>query len=199
MTFRMVGLTGGLAAGKTLVSRFIRAHGIPVINLDDIGREVTGPHLAAALKEATGQSLLKAGKIDRVALRDLVFSDPKIRARVEKVLHPVILTEFEKRCSDLKKQGKPIIVCEAALLVDSGHYQQMDELIVVTASEAVRKNRAMERDKLSQEFVEQIFAHQTSEAKKLKVATIVFRNEGTVEELKKQVDAWCEGVMKAKT
>jgi len=189
MSFRLIGLTGGIAAGKTTVASLIRAHGIPVLNLDEIGKEITGPHLATLLEKATGTSVMAHGQIDRAKLRALIFSNPEIRKAVEQVLHPLILQEFKTRCDALQKEGHAIVVCEAALLVDSGHYHDMDELVVVTATDTARKKRLGERDKIEAELIEQIFSHQTSDAEKIKVATTVITNDGSREHLKAQVDA----------
>lgn len=181
----LAGLTGGVGAGKSLVGKLLAGAGATVFNLDDIGREVSlAPRIQEELVRLAG---LTRGPLDRSALREKLFSSPDLRKAVESFLHPIILAEFEKRADAAAKRGARVVVCEAALLVESGFHRQTDELIVVTAPEPERKRRLIARDKISSELADRIVRAQAADADKIPFATHVVANDGDPSHLEAKV------------
>jgi dephospho-CoA kinase len=176
---RVWGLTGGIASGKSLAARFFAEAGIPVIDADQISRELSQPGGAA-------QSAIQKrfGTTDRTELRKLVFADPAARRDLESILHPLIKLESLNR---IKKLGAPAVVYEAALLVEGGRYKELDGLIVVTSPLAQRRARLIARDGIAPELADQMIAAQLSDADRTKVANHVLENNGTEDDLRAKV------------
>jgi len=186
-----IGLTGGIAAGKSEVAALFQEKGLVVVNLDEVGRKVSlDPKVIVDINEICG---LSGDNLDRAKVRTIVFSDDAIRKKVEQRLHPVILSEFEREMAVATKAGHQLIVCEAALLVESGYGKSMDELVVVTAPETHRKTRLIARDNIDMELAEKIIAAQTKDEEKLKFATHVLKNDSTRDVLAGRVEDLIQG------
>lgn len=187
MNFHRVGLTGGVGAGKSEVAKLLTAAGVPVVNLDEIGRALTenDPALSQKINEICG---LPGDALDRKRLREVLFADREVRAAVEGLLHPLILGKFEAEAERLRAAGEKLVVCEAALLVESGLHSALDELIVVAAPEGLRKQRLMDRDKIGAELAQKILGAQASEERKRALAGYVIDNDKDVGHLKRQVN-----------
>lgn len=193
-TLKRIGLTGGVGSGKSLVSDLFRQAGITVINLDDLGRELYTkiPMLASLVAAICGKQVLVNLKLDFSKIREVIFSSAEKRKQLEALLHPMILKEFEARCEKSANEGAKIIVCEAALLIESGYYKSLDELVVILAPREERKKRLIDRDKISETLVEKMLASQVEDEKRIDAATMqsastVIRNDGTKADLKAQV------------
>jgi dephospho-CoA kinase len=176
---KVYGLTGGIASGKTTVARMLMEAGIPVLDADQVARELTAPggKAHAAIQE-------KFGTTDKAALRERIFKDPQARKDLEAILHPLIRTESEKKIQSLPD---PVVVYEAALLVETGRYRDFDGLIVVESPPEQRKARLLQRDGNTPEDADRILAAQLSDENRAQVATAVIRNTGTLAELADQV------------
>jgi dephospho-CoA kinase len=190
---RMWGLTGGIASGKSLVARFFEEEGIPVIDADQIARELSaeGGPASTAIQARFGTS-------DRRKLREQLFgpdADPQARKDLEAILHPLIQAESLRRARKMaEKSGHPddyVLLYEAALLVETGRYRELEGLIVVSAPEELRQARLMERDRLAPELAAKMIAAQATEAQRRAAATVLIENAGTVEELREQVRQTC--------
>ena len=177
--YRVWGLTGGVASGKSLVARFFAEHGFPSIDADRIARELSEPGGLAA-----SAILARFGTLDRKALRDFVFSSPSDRKDLESILHPLIQAESMKR---IKALGAPIVIYEAALLVETGRWKDLDGLIVVTTDTATQAQRLMARDGCSRELAEKIIAAQISNAERTAVATHLIENHEGLPQLREKV------------
>lgn len=191
--FRLIGLTGGIASGKSLAARIFSETGVPVIDADQISRKLSekgGPAFDAIAK--------RFGTTDRAELRKLVFSDPKARKDLEGILHPLILSESMKAAKDSAEMriltgGKrsdglpPAVLYEAALLVETGRYKDLDGLIVVDSPIAERLKRLMARDRISESMAQSMIASQANDFDRIKAADFVLRNAGTEAELRKQI------------
>jgi dephospho-CoA kinase len=186
----IVGLTGGVASGKTSVSRVLREEGAYLIDGDQIARELIQPHTSAwnELKRVFGREILKEdGSIHRERLAARVFSDPKQRNFLNRILHPRIKAEMERKMKEIgQKDPDAIVVIDAALIVETGDYEQMDKLIVVTSTEEQQIERLRDRDGRSREEAQRIFSSQMALEEKLKLADFVIRNEGSFEETKRR-------------
>jgi len=179
---KVYGLTGGIASGKSTAAKFFAEAGIPVMDADQITRELSQPGGAAhplILKEF--------GTDDRNELRQKVFSDPEARKKLEKILHPLIQGETQRRILELSKKNPPFMIYEAALLVETGRHQNFDGLIVVDAPRDKRKSRLRARDGHPEEFAEKILNSQISDEERKKPAQHILNNSKTVEDLKAAV------------
>lgn len=179
------GLTGGIASGKSTVARlFEKEHGIPVIDADEVNRELSAPGGAAH-----AAIVARFGTADRARLRELVFMDPAARRDLEAILHPLIREESERRIAGLAAQGTRRVLYEATLLVETGRYRDFAGLIVVESPRAARIARLTARDGLTREQSERVLAAQASDEDRRRAATTVIENSGSLEELRQKVAA----------
>jgi dephospho-CoA kinase len=144
--FLLVGLTGGLATGKSTVSEMLRALGCVVLDADVLAREVVEPGqpALAAIAEEFGRDVLHPdGTLDRKRLGAIVFADPARRQRVEAITHPAIRDRFLARLAELQAQGfEGIVVWDAPVMIESGGYKNMDRLVVVVTDAATQRKIA---------------------------------------------------------
>lgn len=185
MAFGIVGLTGGIGSGKSSVARIFAEQGVPVVDADQVAREVVEPGTEglAEVVAAFGPGVLdENGRLDRAALGERVFRDPDARARLEAILHPRIAQASMARFGELAKAGHPYAIYEAALLVENGTHRMMSALVVITASEATQIERVRARDGLDEDAARARIAAQLPLADKVAVADYVIDNEGTLEE-----------------
>jgi dephospho-CoA kinase len=186
----IVGLTGGVASGKTAVSRVLREEGAYIIDADQIARELVQPHKPAwnELVRAFGKEILQEdGSIHRRKLADRVFTDPEQRKVLNQILHPRIKEEMDRRTKEIgQRDPEAIVVIDAPLLVELGVYRQVDQLIVVTSTQMQQMERLKERDGRSPEEALRLFSSQMPVEEKVKLADFVIRNEGSLEETKKR-------------
>jgi len=184
----IVGLTGGVASGKTVVSRILKEEGAYIINADQIARELVLPHKPAwsELIRAFGQEILQEdGSIQRKKLADKVFADPKQRKFLNQILHPRIKEEMDRRAKEIgEKDPEAIVVIDAPLIIELGDHREMDKLIVVTSTQPQQIERLKGRDGTNPEEALRIVSSQMPLKEKLKFADYVIRNEGSMEETK---------------
>jgi len=187
-SFAVIGLTGGIASGKSAVARVFRERGIPVLDADALGHLVLAPDggaYAEVLEEFGRGILARDGRtIDRHELGRLVFEDPERRARLEAITHPAIGELARKGLEIVRERGYPFAVYEAALLVETGMHRALAELIVVSSSVAAQMDRLCARDGLTREAAAVRIASQLPLAEKLALAQHVIHNDGTPEELR---------------
>ncbi len=188
--FRMVGLTGGIACGKSSVARHLKEAGLRVLDADLISREVVQPGTEGlqALTNAFGESILQEdGSLDRAKLGAVVFSDPEQRRKLNAILHPRIGQRTAKYVQQAREEGLRLVVYEAALLVENGLHHGFDLLLVVSATQEVQKTRLMARDGFSSQEVQQRLDAQLPLEDKRKAADMVIDNSGSPEELYQHV------------
>jgi dephospho-CoA kinase len=191
MALLLFGLTGGLASGKSTVAARFRAQGLPVIDADELAREVVLPGSPAvdAVAAALGPSVKKAdGSLDRAAVAAIVFSDPEKRRALNAILHPAIGALTAERAAALDARGEPLACYEAALLVENGVADMFRPLVVVAAPDALQIERAMKRDSATEEQVRARLAAQLPLAKKIAVADYVINNTGDLSSVERQAD-----------
>ncbi len=188
----VVGLTGGIACGKTTVAKMFGELGIPVIDADVLAREVVEPGTPglARIVEAFGDHVLDAeGRLDRKRLADVVFEDAEARAKLNGILHPLIGAAGAQRIAALQDTSAPYIIYEAALLVETGSYKAFSALVVVSASESVQKARLEERDRFTADETVARIASQLPLAEKTAVADYVIVNDADLAATRSQVAA----------
>jgi dephospho-CoA kinase len=184
-----IGLTGGIASGKSTVERRLTELGVPVINADDSARAVVArgqPGLAAVIARFGDGVLTRDGELDRAAVRNLIFQSPEKRRDLEAILHPLIREHMKQQT--LTAIG-PYLVLSIPLLVEGGASRdRIDRILVVDADESHQIQRLMSRDSVSAEQARSILAAQASRADRLKAADDVLVNSGSVPELRQAVD-----------
>lgn len=193
LNMRLVGITGGVASGKSLVLRTFTNLGAYAIDCDVLSREAVVPCSKAwwEVVRFFGNSILtKDLAIDRKKLRAIVFSDVKKRAALEKIIHPEVRRKCVERIEAIKKiESEPnaLVVVDVPLLIETGWQDEFDEVIVVYVSEETQIRRVMERDGLTKAEAQQMIGLQMPLKEKLKFADIVITNEGTRKETEKHV------------
>jgi dephospho-CoA kinase len=187
----IVGLTGGVASGKTAISQILREEGAYLIDADQIARELVQPHTATwnELIKVFGKEILQEdGSIHRKRLAAKVFSDPEQRNLLNQILHPRIKAEMNKGVKEIgQKDPDAIVVIDAALLIELGDHREMDKVIVVTSTEKQQIERLKKRDGVDQEEAQRVLSSQMPLEEKMKVADFVIRNEGSFEETRRRV------------
>ncbi len=183
-----IGLTGGIASGKSTVARRFTELGIPVIDADESSRIVVAPGQPGLeqVVQRFGPGVLSAeGELDRRALRNLIFADPGKRRDLEAILHPLIRADMERRAAGAVGA---YLVMAIPLLVESATRDRVDRILVVDADEAAQLERLTARDSVSLEQARAILAAQASRESRLKAADDVLVNSGTVAQLREAVD-----------
>jgi dephospho-CoA kinase len=183
-----IGLTGGIASGKSTVEQRFIELGVPVINADDASRAVVErgqPGLAAVVARFGMGILTPEGDLDRRALRSLIFSDAARRKELEAILHPLIRADMEQR--SLQATG-PYVILSIPLLVEGNARGRWDRILVVDTDESLQLARLMSRDAVSEAEARATLAAQASRAERLAAADDVLENSGTVAELRQAVD-----------
>jgi dephospho-CoA kinase len=179
--FLLVGLTGGLATGKSTVSRMLQALGVVVLDADVLAREVVEPGqpaLAAIAREFGADVLRPDGTLDRKRLGAVVFADPERRRRLEAITHPAIRARYLARLAELEAEGfAGLVVWDAPVMIETGGHRQVERLVVVVTDDATQRARALERDGDPAD-VDRKLASQMSLADKAKLADHVIDNSG---------------------
>jgi dephospho-CoA kinase len=184
-----VGLTGGVASGKTAVTDRLAGHGVPIIDADAMARAVVAPGTAglAAVVDAFGAGVLAAdGSLDRRALRERVFTDDAARQRLENILHPRIRAAMQ---SAVAAVTAPYCVLSIPLLAESrGGYDWLDHVVVVDVDPAVQLARVMRRDGIDETLARRMIAAQASREQRLAVADTVLLNDADLASLHAATD-----------
>jgi dephospho-CoA kinase len=189
-TMRIIGLTGGIASGKSTVAAFFKGHKIPVIDADEIARNVVQPKKPAYQKivETFGKGvLLPDGKLDREKLGQIVFSDESKRKLLESITHPEIFREIGWKVAALKKKKTVMAIVDAALLFESELHHQMHKNILVRLHPDIQLKRLMVRNKLSEKEAWPRILSQMPTPEKEKFSDFVIDNSGSLEETRDQV------------
>lgn len=145
---RVVGITGGIGSGKSTVAAWLTRRGVPVIDADQVARDVVAPGSAglSALVTTFGEQILRPdGSLDRPGLGRMVVDAPEARAALEAITHPLIHEQITRRLEALRSQGAEVAAVEAALMVETGSFQRYDAVLLIDASEAVRAARVAAR------------------------------------------------------
>ena len=183
-----IGLTGGIASGKSTVEQRFTELGVSVINADDSARAVVAqgsPGLAAVVERFGAGILTPQGELDRRELRSLIFSDSARRKELEAILHPLIRADMEQRSS---QATGPYVVLSIPLLVEGNSRGRWDRVLVVDADESLQLARLMSRDAVSAAEARATLAAQAPRAARLAAADDVLANSGTVADLRQAVD-----------
>ena len=184
----IVGLTGGIASGKSLVGSMFVKLGASLIDTDVVAREVVAlgePGLAAVAAEFGPSVLLPSGELNRPALRSLVFADDAKRRQLEAILHPLIRSRTRAKLAALTA---PYALVAVPLLVETSFDELADRILVVDSPEAAQLERLMRRDGIPREEAQAMLRAQADRATRLQAAHDVIDNSGTPEATRRQVE-----------
>lgn len=186
----VIGLTGGIAAGKSTATTFFQDRGITVIDADEVARDVVAAGTAglAAVTAAFGPQMLQAdGTLDRRRLREMVFADPAQRHRLEAILHPLISTEIRAR---LQQVVGPYCILAVPLLIESANLRSLvNRVLVIDVPVEVQVARLMRRDRMTAEQCRAMLAAQASRAQRLEGADDVVDNATDITALTRQLES----------
>ena len=188
----ILGITGNIAAGKSLVARFFADKGATLVSADQLAREAVSPGSTALrqLVDCFGEQILLAdGGLDRKRLAKMVFADSAAREKLNRITHPAIAALAERRLQQLRKQpGGPLVVYEAPLLFEAGAEGRVDQILVVRIDPQVQLQRLMHRDGLTEAEARQRIAAQLGQDEKVARADFVIDNSGNPEATREQVE-----------
>lgn len=196
----VIGLTGGIASGKSLVSQMLAEHGALVIDADKVGHEAYRKDGGCyqAVVDAFGPDVVAAdGEIDRKALGGKVFGDPAQRRRLEGIVWPWMKATMAERMAKIRAEGTPVIVLEAAVLIEADWIDITDQVWVVVVAPELARQRVVERNGLTPEQADARIAAQLTNDERIRHAQVVIENSGTIDELRAKVDAAWEQLMAA--
>jgi dephospho-CoA kinase len=186
-----IGLTGGIASGKSLVAELFRRLGAAVIESDSIAREVVEPGTTGwqSVVAEFGQDILASDStIDRAKLGRIIFSDRERRNTLNAILHPLIINTIRERIADLgRKYPEALVVADIPLLIECGLQHEFDAVIVVWSPVELQRKRLMERDGLSAAEAQQRIDAQMALNEKQAHATYVIKNDGSEKQTEEQV------------
>lgn len=179
---RVIGLTGGVATGKSSVAQFFAEQGVPVIDADQLARDAVLPGTTALnqiISKFGRWVLTQEGVLDRKRLGELIFSDSEKRRQLENILHPEIRKLSEERIALAASTGHKRLIYMAPLLIEAGVTDRVDTVWVVTVRPEIQLERLMQRDGISREQAELIIGSQMPLAKKECYGSVVIDNSGT--------------------
>lgn len=178
---KLFGLTGGIASGKSSVSRILTELGIPVICLDTLNRE-------AAAQPAMQEAILsKFGTLDRQELRKIVFANQETKTEMENLMYPSVLRLFKSKIAELKLKRTPIAFYDSALIFEMKQEKMFTAVVVVDCPMEIRKARTNKRDGTDQAVIDKIMSYQVQDFHRRMAADYLIVNDGTLEQLKEQV------------
>ena len=172
---KIVGLTGGIGSGKSVILEVFSSYGVPCYQADNRAKELMqkSPELIRQIKVLFGEDIYQDKKLNRSKLADIVFGDKKKLKSLNALVHPLVNKDFQ---FFLNQQNTAYVIKEAAILFETGVAKDCDETILVTAPEKLRIQRVMKRDKLNAEHIKSRMSHQWSDDKKIPLANYVINN-----------------------
>ena len=200
---RVIGLTGGIGTGKSLVAHMLGELGAEIIDADRIGHEAYTPHTPVwkEVVEAFGEDILQpSGEIDRKRLGSIVFSDPNELARLNSIMHPRMAEMIHQKVQQLESEGAETVVVEAAVLVEAGwdKLPWVDEVWVTKSDEEQVVQRIKERNNLPDEEIRKRIGSQLPFEERSRNAQVVVDNSGAIDDLKQAVESIWESRVKGK-
>lgn len=191
---KLIGLTGGIATGKSTVSAMLRRLGAKVVDADEIAREIVRPGEPAwqEIVDAFGPGVLRKDKsLDRDKLRKIVFADERARKRLESITHPKIRALAQEKIERLSAEGAEVVIYEAPLLFETQAQSWIRPVILVACNLETQKQRLRQRDRLGEKEIRRHLEAQMPLEEKRKLADYVVENNGSLEELQREVqEVW---------
>jgi len=196
----IIGLTGGIGSGKSSVARLFSQYGIPILDADQIAKELVevGQPALTQISQRFGQTILHPnGSLNRSALRQKIFTDKQAKQQLEALLHPLIRQQMQQQSQQLVQQNPepPYCIQMIPLLLETQQQLSMDRILVVDLTEELQIQRVTQRDQQSKTDVERIIQQQVSRQQRLHAADEVIDNSGDLDSLKKQVKRLHQGYL----
>ena len=180
---KIIGLTGGIGSGKTTIAKHFASLGVPVYIADDEAKKLMdNPEIIEKLQTVFGNEIIENEKIDRKALAQIVFQNPKKLKKLNSIIHPAVKKHFTDWLSTYKNH--PIIIKEAAILFESGSYKDCDAIITVTSPLEERINRVMKRDNATRETILHRINNQWTDEQRISKSDYIITNISVNEALK---------------
>jgi dephospho-CoA kinase len=186
----ILGVTGGIASGKSTVTKIFRSLGAAVVSADELAREAVRPGgetLRLLVERFGARILLPDGTLDRKTLAARIFADPQQREDLNRITHPAVAALSVERLAQLVARGEPLIVYEAPLLFEAGAERRVDAVLVVRIDPLLQLQRLMERDGIDEKEAGDRVAAQMPQEEKVACADYVIDNSGSPEETEAQV------------
>lgn len=186
---KLVGLTGGIASGKSTVAKILQSLGAAIVNADDLAREVVEPGHEAwkEIVASFGADILQSDQtLDRQKLRTLIFNQPEARKRLESIIHPRVRALAEERIRQYAAAGYPVVIYEVPLLFEGNLQEWLRPVILVACDVETQTARLQKRDHLTAAEAEKHIAAQMSLKDKRRLADYVIENNGSLEDLERQ-------------
>ena len=189
----IIGLTGGIASGKSTVSKYLAEKGFKVYDADKIAKDISEKKLVQEEIIATfGDKILEENRnIDRKKLKEIVFEDKEKLKQLNAIIHPKVI-DFYKKLKE--KNTDEIIIFDVPLLFESGIEKFCDKILVVISDYEIQLNRIVERDKIDRELASKIIKSQLSNKERIKKADVVIENNSSLEDLFEKVERFCETI-----
>jgi dephospho-CoA kinase len=183
---KIIGLTGGIGSGKTMIANYMKSLGIPVYIADDEAKNLMQTNdIIQAVTNEFGNKIIKEGKINREKLAQIVFNNPEKLKKLNAIIHPAVKEHFNTWLQN--HSNYPFVIKEAAILFESGSYQYCDAIITVTAPVETRIQRVIERDNTNRESILHRMNNQWTDEQRIAKSDYVIHNS-TVKETQKQTD-----------
>jgi dephospho-CoA kinase len=186
---KLIGLTGGIASGKSTVAKILQRLGAAIVNADDLAREVVEPGREAwsEIVAAFGPEVLQSDQsLDRQKLRTVIFNQPELRKRLESIIHPRVRALAEQRIRQHAAAGYAIVVYEVPLLFEGNLQEWLRPVILVACDAETQTARLQKRDRLTEAEAQKHITAQMSLADKRRLADYVIENNGSLEDLERQ-------------
>ncbi|HEY32247.1 MAG TPA: dephospho-CoA kinase [Dehalococcoidia bacterium] len=194
---KVIGLTGGIGSGKSTVSQILAELGAVVLDADTVGHQAYQPGTETwkDVVAAFGQEVVAAdGSIDRKKLGAIVFGEPEALTRLNRIVHPRMYDMMAEQIEDYRRQGVEVVVVDAAILIEANWTPLVDEVWLTVASEPIVVQRARERTGLPEEQIRSRIRSQLSNEERMKHASVVINNDGSLDELRAKVVKLWEGL-----
>ena len=189
----IIGLTGGIASGKSTVSKYLAEKGFKVYDADKIAKDISGKKsVQEEIILTFGNEILdENGNVDRKKLKEIVFGDKEKLKQLNAIIHPKVI-DFYKELKE--KNTDKIIIFDVPLLFESGIDKFCDKILVVISDYEIQLDRIVERDKIDRELAEKIIKSQLSNEERIKKTDVIIENNSSLEDLFEKVERFCETI-----
>ncbi len=186
---KVIGLTGGIAVGKSEVAKIFRKHHIPVFDADAAVHEIYQNGEGAKHLQSAFPSAINNGSVERKKLSEIIEAEPSKLRDIEKIIHPLVREAETNFLSNAKSNNKEIVVIDSPLLIETNHHKDMDVTILVDASNETQIGRAMLRPNMTREKLALIISKQMPSDEKRKRSNFIIENNGSLKELQAQTES----------
>jgi len=189
----ILGLTGGIATGKSTVAKYFREKNIPVICADEIAKNITeNEKILNQICHTFGNSVIFENKLDRKKLREIVFKDDESVEKLNSITHPAIIKKIKEEIET--KIQHPLLVLDIPLLFEGKYEFLVEKVLLITCKKELQIERVKKRDSVSEENAKNIIDRQMPMEKKEKLADFIIENNGTVEEMLEEIEEFLEKI-----